>query len=456
MGTPLRYNDANVYIFMIHKLYVDRLQSHMSQRSPVSSKILDIPKQTGVSQARRGYVVLRISCALPIPTLSPMIRQNIAWAAPISYRISNTTHDDEAAPLNDASIGLLIWNSILCDAIWSNETKSLFDPISLRVDCYPKVAFTEELCRQLQQAVRRMMNDPGDADDPFEGPLPMTMSKSKCTHRLTVVRIESSSNTVSYYWGLESRQSTTKHSPLLMDVPFNHEAAEEIVIVSHTSTTVPTHRPVSRAFYKLHELWQDYIGSDSSTGKIAPQSAAMDLGAAPGGWTQVLLQQESIVSSVVAVDKAQLAPLHRLLRGSAQRLFHVPATLEHFHYRSYLEEANGPAVPTHFAILVCDASVQWNNLLPLILQTLLRNQTVVTWALPAIVVITLKLPFKTIHSIERHILDIEQRVPKFTLDLQATLYPTNLSVTPRYRIIHLMANSDSERTLLIFFEVGTA
>jgi FtsJ-like methyltransferase len=481
MMPPLQqYDDSNVYIFMIHKLYVDRLHtfvSHRHQEAPVSWNVLDIPTQTGVSQARRGYAILWLSigggCTRFIPWLSPMIRQNIAWVAPISHHVC--TIDD------DVSIGRLIWTSTLKDRLWNDTTKALVDNpnISLRVDCYPKSPLIEKLCRQLQQVVREMMSDPGnpidpDDNDPFEGPLPMTMSKSKCTHRLTVVRIpsgNSGNSSYDYYWGLESRLHPLDYnrtSLLLMDLALNHQAAEELAVVPvqeeipATASHVPAiPRPVSRAYYKLLELWEDYLCLETTIlprlGQ--PSVAAMDLGAAPGGWTQVLLQHMG-VSTVVAVDKAQLAPMHRL-RGNpvTQRLFHVPATLEHFQYQTYREpltrKARDPAEvpPTRFSILVCDASVQWNNLLPLLLQTMSRNKLAMTWTLPAIVVLTLKLPFKTIPSLQRHVADIQQQVPLYIQSLQSILYPPpQPPISSRHWIIHLMANSDSERTLLILFQ----
>jgi predicted rRNA methylase YqxC with S4 and FtsJ domains len=466
------YDGSNVYIFMIHKLYVERLHTYVSHcqqdASSVTWNILDVPKQSGVSQARRGYVILWLSLGEGssrfLPPLSPMIRQNIAWVAPISHLACAI--DDDVVPIGD-----VIWISTLRDRLWDRTAKALIDnsSISLRVDCYPKSPLTEKLCRQLQHAVREMIGDRFECADPFEGPLPMTMSKSKCTHRLTVVRIQSENfSSYDYYWGLECRSDSNRDN-ILMDLALNHEAAEEMAVVPQE--TAPTigdpaiPRPVSRAYYKLLELYQDYLcqtpEADILQELLRTQSAvAMDWGAAPGGWTQVLLQHMG-VSTVVAVDKAKLAPLHRLLKNSAkQRLVHVPATLENFSFQTFLdnqEVADEKRPSTSFSILVCDASVQWNNLLPLILQTMQRNQTAVTWTLPAMLVLTLKLPFKTIPSLQRHVADIQQQVPIFIQNLQSILYPPSVSHPPmssRHRIIHLMANSDSERTLLIFFEAG--
>jgi FtsJ-like methyltransferase len=288
--------------------------------------------------------------------------------------------------------------------------------------------------------------------------------------------------------------------------------------------------PVSRAYYKLYEVWYDYLypyersvmeqiwnhsNSNDPQEQQQPHGAttttAMDVGAAPGGWTQVLLHHMS-VSNVVAIDAATL-PMHRMFvrpnTTTKQRhcIYHIPTTLEHLNLSSYirahhhqkLDENNNETtsrthhpttttstsqmegLPTTYSLLVCDASVQWNLLLPLIIQQLQQPQNRVTWTVPAVVILTMKLPFKTLPSIQRHVADLQVQIPKFVQQLQAIMYnhhhhhhPTtttttsssnndpllsisssDTTVSSRYRVIHLMANSDSERTLIVIFEKRT-
>jgi FtsJ-like methyltransferase len=219
-------------------------------------------------------------------------------------------------------------------------------------------------------------------------------------------------------------------------------------------------------------------------------TSAMDLGAAPGGWTQVLLNHMN-VTYVLAIDRAQLAPRDRFIPPSSSppsstttssssssfgenpptispQIFHVPTTLEYLNLRDYYESTsydrstNNSSVsddttillpPKLFSYLVCDASVQWNVLLPMLIQQLQQpgNMNTIEWTIPSIVIITLKLPFKTIHSIRRHILDIQTQVPKFIESLSRIMYGKSMNISSRYRIVHCMANSDSERTLMVVF-----
>jgi hypothetical protein len=112
--------------------------------------------------------------------------------------------------------------------------------------------------------------------------------------------------------------------------------------------------------------------------------------------------------------------------------------------------------PSVYSYLVCDASVQWNLLLPMILHQLQQpnNMNIIQWTVPSAAIVTLKLPYKRIHSIRSHVLDIQKQVPLFLQRLLTIMYGNQKSTTisSRYRIIHCMANSESERTLLAIFE----
>ena len=625
------------YMIMIHKLFVERLQSYLIHRcccdDPTSSsrwtttnhhsdaenqKVMDddfdesnnnqyfslqivhTPIVTGASQARHGYKVLYITTTTSagwafrqyLYDLSPMIRQNISWIYHIQHQstITASTHDT-----NDTSerIGTRIWPTL-----FSSEFPSSSPPISgsdrqsspinmndlanvlLRVDCYPQnqdflPKLLEGVCQQLQHLCGTAVehchqkntsatqqndrstgndcpsnnNNNNEGDDyrycncdPFDGPIPMTMSKSKCTHRLSIVVIRnmettssSDGETIRVYWGIECRHGNrNQNNRLMMDLPLNHDAAAEILVIpgidhhhhdlqreekkamtairrkqrqsfsqlavtpkdgSHDSTSIV---PLSRAYYKLHEIWYTYLVSAQENRTLFQQLnnsnvaiSAIDLGAAPGGWTQVLLNHVN-VSYVLAIDRAELAHRDRFLlpcsnnddihRTVEQQIFHVQTTMEKLnlqlfyenyerkqcldydhagtiHQTTYDSTTNNTTVllpPKLFSYLVCDASVQWNLLLPMILQQLQQpiNMDVIQWTIPSVLIVTLKLPFKRIHSIRRHVLEIRKQVPLFLQTLSMIMYGKIKSTTivSRYRIVHCMANSESERTLLAFFE----
>ncbi|NGZ06479.1 MAG: 23S rRNA (cytidine(2498)-2'-O)-methyltransferase RlmM [Magnetococcales bacterium] len=78
-------------------------------------------------------------------------------------------------------------------------------------------------------------------------------------------------------------------------------------------------RPVgspSRAALKLEEAWMIMLTPSARQQLLAPGRTAVDLGAAPGGWSRMLLQDGL---SVVAVDRADLA----LELRNSPRLHHV-------------------------------------------------------------------------------------------------------------------------------------
>lgn len=472
--------------------------------------VLDTPAMTGVSQARRGYVVLLLehcchrggggvttlsssdaisSCCFS--RLAPMSRQNISWAGRITHSVTlrnirscDTTAAAAAAASTATTtdnIGSIIWETILtmrkkADADHQTDARLLpadtlhlsnTTEMLLRVDCHPR-DMVENICRKLQEAAVAASNvaDASTSNnstgtgaprivitDPFEGPIAMTMSRSKCTHKLTVIQSTNNENNdddddISFYWGLEDRTATST-----MELKLNHEAAEDVIVVpadadgndtpAAAAAAVNAKTPLSRAYYKLHQVWHDYLSAETAiAAELFDQGggcggAGLDLGAAPGGWTQVLVH-EMRMSVVVAVDAAKLA----------QRVASLPAVV---HIQSSMETANLRASQP-YSVLVCDASVGWAVLLDLMVKVV-KN---CTWTVPAVAVITLKLPFKTAGSIQRHLDAIDEKLPRSLQDMQAAMYPTfGKRVKTRYRLVHLMANADSERTVIAIFEDAT-
>jgi 23S rRNA (cytidine2498-2'-O)-methyltransferase len=67
---------------------------------------------------------------------------------------------------------------------------------------------------------------------------------------------------------------------------------------------MPSSAP-SRSTLKLAEAFMEFIPEREQSGRLAPGMTAVDLGAAPGGWTWQLVQREM---TVVAVDNGPMDP----------------------------------------------------------------------------------------------------------------------------------------------------
>eukprot|EP00957_Ditylum_brightwellii_P018897 1421133-Ditylum_brightwellii.AAC.1 len=85
---------------------------------------------------------------------------------------------------------------------------------------------------------------------------------------------------------------------------------------------------------------------------------------------------------------------------------------------------------------------------------LTKQKTTSLLSLPAVMVITLKLPYKTAASLERNLKRVLSKVPH---ELQKIASSSSSSTTTAaaavsFHIVHLMANSDSERTIVAVFD----
>jgi len=416
MASVVALLPEQTFAIMVHKLYTERVKDFLlrnggwnEKTSQVNVQVLDTPELTGVSRARRGFVLLLLENAKrPIESLPPMARQNVSWAGRITHQAQDQT---------------LIW-STLQDGGFQIEQDLL------RVDVYPRDQ-TEAICLTLQSSSAKAL-DRTAPSDPFEGPIPMTMSASKCSHRLTVVCVGESS----YYWGLMNRKSNCDAG--ILNMKLNHEAADQITVVAADSSTgkevkqnVDKTAPLSRAYYKLDQVWDDYLAKDTSL--QLENGTGIDLGACPGGWTQVLVHKMGL-ASVIAVDPGR--PADRIL--NLPQVTHVKSDIA-----SVAIEPYGP-----FSIVVCDASDVWIEIIKQVAETVVRKGK---WLLPSVCVVTFKLPYKTLGSIQRHVDMMNESIPSRLNEMAAKMYPAE-KVHARYQIVHLMANSDSERTLIAIFE----
>jgi hypothetical protein len=511
----------NTYAIMVHKKYTDRVRdflltpppeiatsssSSLRERlflapdSEVNQKqkdeddqvlLLDTTDLSGVSRNRRGYVVLLLPrIQRPIPSLSPLARQNVSWAGRVSHRLRLkrpvATEGDEipadttAADSDDSTSTY----EPVCKAIWETLQSLGYScgtnqNFLLRIDVYPREA-AEDISRHLQQAAHQSCvscNDKSsckcdapDPEDPFEGPIIHTKSKSKCTHRLTVVTSTSttchsvgavenatlsSSIGDDYYWGVETR-SADESSTRMLELKLNQEAAEEISVLAciHKTGDEPKAKPgvdysqvpLSRAYYKLEQVWQEFCcapmvdDNAASSSKTAwtslQQGAGLDLGASPGGWTQVLVHKFGL-DKVAAVDPGLLA----------KRITNLPGVT---HVHSQMETA-GAELKSHgpYSVVVCDASMVWMELLKQLSAKVVPSAE---WCLPSLWVITMKFPFKTLGSIQNHVKSLQDCAAEHLEKMAVAMYPDNPKVRPTYRVVHLMANSDSERTLIAVFD----
>ena len=429
MSDPLTL-PSNTYAIMVHKLYQERVKHYLLTRPRLESnepfsleeslndrcKILDSPALTGVSRARRGYfLVLLKETVRSIEGISPMARQNISWVGRISHQ--QEIPSDTAFAIGGSSI----WKTLKGEGFDIQKDR-------LRVDVHPRDQ-VEEICLQLQAACAQEQSKEVPLD-PFEGPISMTMSRSKCSHRLVVIIVDRT-----FYWGIENRQD---HQGLI-ELKLNHQAAEQITVCpcnhetgAEINENVNDKIPLSRAYYKLHEIWEEYLKPNMDRLQLE-QGVGLDLGASPGGWTQVLVHLLGL-ERVVAVDRAKLA----------DRVVKLPSVT---HVLAHMDEAelkeHGP-----YSIVVCDASLFWADCVEQIKGTIVKRAN---WCLPSVWVITMKLPFKTLGSIQRHMDLMKEDIPRHLEDMAHTMYP-NKKIRSKSRIVHLMANSDSERTLIAIFE----
>jgi hypothetical protein len=431
----------------------------------------------------------------PVPSLSPLARQNVSWAGRLSHRLRMkrpaTTNEDETPTAADSDNSTATYEPV-CKAIWKTLQCLGYgcganQNYLLRIDVYPREA-AEEISRHLQQAAHQSCVscsdkssckcDALDPEDPFEGPIIHTKSKSKCTHRLTVVTSTSTTchsvgavanATLStsigddYYWGVETRSTDDSRTMAMLELKLNQEAAEEISVLAciHKTGDEPAAKhgvdysqvPLSRAYYKLEQVWQEFCcapivddkdGASSSSTSIEKktawtslqQGAGLDLGASPGGWTQVLVHKFGI-EKVAAVDPGLLA----------KRITNLPGVT---HVHSQMETA-GAELKSHgpYSVVVCDASMVWMDLLKQLSAKVVPSAE---WCLPSLWVVTMKFPFKTLGSIQNHVKSLQDCAAEHLNKMALAMYPDNPKVRPTYRVVHLMANSDSERTLIAVFD----
>jgi hypothetical protein len=131
----------------------------------------------------------------------------------------------------------------------------------------------------------------------------------------------------------------------------------------------------------------------------------------------------------------------------AKRITNLPGVT---HVHSQMETA-GAELKAHgpYSVVVCDASMVWMELLKRLSSNVVPSAE---WCLPSLWVVTMKFPFKTLGSIQNHVKSLQDCAAEHLDKMAVAMYPDNPRVRPTYRVVHLMANSDSERTLIAVFD----
>jgi len=394
-------------------------------------------------------------------------------------------------------------------------------PPSLRISVFPNDG-TEYLCRSLQAYTHQWLtnvkkgdnlhNDSSfttnhttsdtiisaiDPSDAFSGPIKITKSMQQATlvlHTILTSRKEVmfGISTKEEYWAQLHSKMNHHGTANIMICPTDEKTGEDkITLPTFISTDnsmnrfnetaiisrSPCYVPVSRAYYKLKQVMDEHLAHHLKQLQKT-NGSCIDLGASPGGWTQVMHdcmkmneRKEGISSSltnccshpvILSIDQAILA-------RRVRELAHVCHVRQDFTNDSAIEEI---AKCAPYSLVVCDASTDSNEVLTKIMETFDKvscriqnrieadNTGGVLMTTPSAMVITLKMPYKSSQSMNRHLNQVVNTMPKMIQSITSwatkstnnkfsteTINPPSMPV--QYKIEHLMANSESERTLII-------
>lgn len=443
-----------------------------------SNKYLLVPTsmEKGPRKSRTGYSLLVLqNCIMSPAQLPPTARRQLSWSGRLSHKtemkspsvaekhtIENNitgkkrtrSNEHEEDDENDSYLSII--NTVAAE-IWKELTSSGFDIDKevLRIDAHPKpVNSNSEVCLALQRCAKAEM--PCTSDNPIK----LALSASAVT---TVISIVFTSQQVAF-WGIAPNKQHFEQ----LNQRLNDYATKEVAVeatdcksgLNHSSTCqLSSDTPVSRAFYKLAQVFEDENLLDKiaslrgidTCGKDAKHSllnhgAGLDVGASPGGWTQVLCNQLCIPT--VALDPAVLAKRVESLEG----VTHIRAEL------NSKDAIAGMSQHAPYSTIVCDACLSNPKaLIEKIFEALKSvkdsleesrvRKEVITF--PLCTVFTLKFPHKTTGSIARFIDATSDALPEYFRRFATLGGPGNVEVS--YKICHLFANSISERTVVAVF-----
>ena len=499
---PTTHHQQHHYALMCHKNESDRIRDAMlqsadcwfdlsnndvtsSNASTPESKddkrciIVSLPELKGRRKDRQGYICLVILRGAMSPAhLVPMARRQISWAGLLSHRTfcdvpeeNATSSARETAPNNFHSIiksaGLELWRQLLhlhgfnCDVDF------------LRIDVQPKT-FNAEACNALQcAAATGDISADSISGSREDGPIKLTHSATNAKFIVTIVVCpfspnsnEQSHQTQKYniYWGISNSNQHWND----LNQRMNDNATKEIILKTTDSVTgldiskeiAAPEIPVSRAYYKLAQVFNDIDNlkmisclRDSNAGdihveKLLSHASGLDIGASPGGWTQVM-HTKLKMPTIAAVDPGVLA--HRVETMSG--VHHIREDI------SSKEAIQCLAMCAPFSLIVCDACVDVAVLFEKIVKAVEGCSSILEssrrlFAWPLCLVLTLKFPYKSNGSIDRHVNRAKETITAFLREIAriGRISDRNeLALEVKYKICHLFANSVAERCLVALF-----
>lgn len=420
-----------------------------------------IQEEKGRRKDRQGYNLMVIIGAVMSPAqLMHMARKQISWTGRLSHR----THTRLSGVENETGSNQPILTSVVKE-VWAQlVTLHRFDVNihSLRLDVHPK-RFNAEVCEAIQHVARMNKTVVSSENDPIQ--LTYSATKARCVVSI-IICASSELSKHQIYWGV----STSEQHWNELNEKMNDNATREILLKTTDSITglnvssqhVPAETPVSRAYYKLAQIFEDRNtlemissmhglknASVSPIDKLLSHGSGIDIGASPGGWTQVMHSKLNI-PTIAAVDPGILAQRVSSLQG-----------VQHIR-NDIASDETIKCLATHapFSLVVCDACVDVAVLFEKILQSLegisslLQNPSEV-FAWPLCFVVTLKFPYKTSSSIERHMDRANATISEFLEKIKSVGFGNGYQlaedVEVKYKIYHLFANSVAERCLIAVF-----
>ena len=474
----------NHYAISCHKNEADRIRDALLQAADVwtylsnmpnsanNSKSSELPysldercvivplsEEKGRRKDRQGYkLMILLGAAMSPAHLMHMARRQISWAGRLSHK-TTTIHTINQEKYNIqsiiSSVGTEIWKQLVSGHGFDKDNDSL------RVDVQPKHC-TAEFCNALQQAAESLESRNKNIALSQDGPVKLTHSATKARNVVSIVvhsillSMQDEQSTPSYevYWGI----STSKQHWKDLNQRMNDNATKEIILETTDSVTgldlakyaVSTEIPVSRAYYKLAQIFEDrdnlrmLSNHDVSIDKLLSHGSGLDIGASPGGWTQVM-HTKLDMETIVAVDPGVIA----------QRVAILPGVHHIRHDISSQEAIQNIAMHVPYSLIVCDACVGVEALFEKIVESLQGvvsllkgSKQIFTW--PLCLVVTLKFPDKTSGSIDRH-LDRSKQIISGFLNQIASLGSDCDNIDRKFKIFHLFANSVAERTMIAVF-----
>lgn len=438
--------------------------------------VIPTPYMKGRRKSRRGYALLIIRNARCSPVELPAIaRSQMSWAAKLTHCTSAANNGDadvaegcDHVNLMANEIAKLAFQNLQQQNFTFEETPTKRAD-ELRLDIRPK-SLILGICSELQRIAFKEAGIPlredTDPNDPYDGPIRMTRSVTKCSHVLNIVfnslDEEGENNEVARtptcgYWGL----SPANHQSAIINKINNYAHAW---IEPSDSAIADIAAPTSRAYYKLHQAFNEHL-QQYAPAIVSAGGAGLDLGASPGGWTQVLHQRG--IRPVVAIDQGLLAPRVRDLDG----VIHVRGDF------SSEESSKAIAQCAPYSAIVCDANI-FLDLFDYVAKTLEAvskkllsenndggeggESSSAVLTLPSVCIFTIKMPYKTKESLKRNFIWAMSQIETCLKRIAALLKNgsnddddtsgINSDICVKYKVVHLHANSESERTLIAVFD----